>query len=67
MPASARGDGHVDPGVADRLDGLDVVPVPVGLDHLARRRGPGTARAACSCSLAASISTASPVARHRTM
>ncbi len=29
------GHGHVDPGVADRLDRLDVVPVPVGLDHLA--------------------------------
>ena len=34
-----RGHGDVDPGVADGLDGLDVVPVPVGLHHLADVEG----------------------------
>ena len=33
------GDGHVDPGVAHGLDRLDVVPVAVGLDHLAHAEG----------------------------
>ena len=35
MPASAWVTATSIAGVADRLDGLDVVPVAVGLDHLA--------------------------------
>ncbi len=34
------GDGHVDPGIPHCLDGLNVVPVAVGLDDLAHVEGP---------------------------
>ena len=65
MPASALVTATAIAGVAHRRHGLDVVPVAVGLEHLAHAEVLAQISSSASCSLAASIRTASPVCRQR--
>ena len=59
------GDPDVDAGVAQGGDRLDVVPMPVGGEHTADPRCLATS-SSNSCSLAASMMSASPVLVQRT-